>query len=83
MATRTELKICHENTESIGRPIFDRLIQLFLNSEHEGLIQTFPELQQWMTPEICMRKSTAAFTWDCATNGFVGGFCCKSRHSPH
>ncbi|ASJ73227.1 hypothetical protein [Granulosicoccus antarcticus] len=47
-----QLKICDENAEHIGRPIFDKIIRSFQNSDREELLQYFPYLHEWMTVEI-------------------------------
>jgi len=47
-----QLKITDENAESIGRPIFDKVIQSFRNEDREEFIQHFPYLADWMTVEI-------------------------------
>lgn len=52
MVVTEHLKICDENAESIGRPIFDNIIQSFVNSDREELIQHFPYLHEWMTLEV-------------------------------
>lgn len=52
MAVTAHVKINDENAESIGRPIFDKILHSFLNSDHKKLIQHFPELQKWMTLEL-------------------------------
>lgn len=46
------MKITNDNAESIGRPIFDKVLQSFANSDRNELIKHFPELTHWMTTEI-------------------------------
>jgi len=45
-------KITDENAESIGRPIFDKVIKSFINSNREEFIQHFPYLDDWITVDI-------------------------------
>lgn len=52
MAMTVKLKISDENAESIGRPIFDKIIQLFKNEDREEFIRYFPYLKDWMTAGI-------------------------------
>ncbi|MFK7856016.1 MAG: hypothetical protein AB8B79_18000 [Granulosicoccus sp.] len=52
MAVTAHLKITDENAKSIGRPIFDKIIQSFLNEDREEFIQHFPYLEEWMTVDI-------------------------------
>ena len=50
--TRGFQPISDENAESIGSPILKKVIQSFMDSDREQLIQNFPELDKWMTPEV-------------------------------
>lgn len=52
IAVTAQLKIRDENAESIGRPIFDNIIQSFVNSDREEFLQHFPYLREWMKVEI-------------------------------
>jgi len=45
-------KITNENAESIGRPIFDKIIQSFVSADYQELIRRFPELQNKMTKDL-------------------------------
>ena len=45
-------KISDENAESVGRPIFNKVLRSLLNSDREELVQHFPELQNGMTVEL-------------------------------
>ena len=46
------LKISHENAETIGGPIFDKIIHSFTKNDRDDFIQQFPYLEEWMTAEI-------------------------------
>ena len=52
MTMTEQIKINDDNAESIGRPIFDRIIRSFQNEKRQDLIQHFPYLDKWMTVEI-------------------------------
>lgn len=52
MAVTVHQKISHKNAESIGWPIFDKIIQSFINEDREIFIKHFPYLEEWMTTDI-------------------------------
>ncbi len=46
------LKISNANAEAIGRPLFDNVIQSFVDVDRDAFITHFPYLDTWMTVEI-------------------------------
>jgi len=45
-------RITNENAATIGKPMFEKIIQSFVKSDRANLIQHYPELQNWMTAEL-------------------------------
>jgi len=49
-------KICDDNAESIGQPLFDRYMLWFINSDYSGLVNESPKIEESMPRERFDKK---------------------------